>query len=116
MPAQPIGRNGRAEEVGRLRRAQALSFSFFSFAGTLLHDRRQTWWLNQVDLNGLARDAAFRRKCDRDDGADADFALQIQGAADPKATFGIDRLTLRPDVISLSYTRAWYPCGRCGGI
>ncbi len=26
---------------------------------------------------------------------------------DPKATFGIDRLTLRPDVISLSYTRVW---------
>ena len=30
---------------------------------------------------------------------------------DPKATFGIDRLTLRPDVISLSYTRVWEETG-----
>ncbi len=30
---------------------------------------------------------------------------------DPKATFGIDRLTLRPDVISLSYTRVWEKTG-----
>ena len=30
---------------------------------------------------------------------------------DPQETFGINRLTLRPDVLSLSYTRVWEETG-----